>query len=274
MRTEPSAARSVIVGIDGSRGAVHAAVWAIAEAVGRDVPLRLVAAAVPTGTAAEDAVRHAATTVESLDTGVKIEWQIARGDPLAVLIEASSSGAMICVGAIGLAHFTRGRTGSTASALAQSAHCPMAIVRGRDGTPPSGAILVILDNLPNDGAVLLAAMEEARLRAAPLHALTTWHPTPDDRGEPGAVATGNRAVRARLDQRLAAWTQRYPDVAVTTVAVHGGLGDYLSSQARAIQLVVVGRRDRHDAAGLFGAAATATLHESNCSVLIINGGHL
>ncbi|MET0474528.1 MAG: universal stress protein, partial [Mycobacterium sp.] len=33
---------SIVVGIDGSSSAVHAAEWAVDEAVSRDVPLRLV----------------------------------------------------------------------------------------------------------------------------------------------------------------------------------------------------------------------------------------
>ena len=33
---------SVVVGIDGSRAAVDAALWAVDEAVSRDIPLRLV----------------------------------------------------------------------------------------------------------------------------------------------------------------------------------------------------------------------------------------
>jgi nucleotide-binding universal stress UspA family protein len=41
MNSTSSPAR-VVVGIDGSQAAVHAALWAIEEAVSRDVPLRLV----------------------------------------------------------------------------------------------------------------------------------------------------------------------------------------------------------------------------------------
>ena len=37
---QPSA--SVVVGIDGSSAAVHAAIWAVDEAVSRDIPLRLI----------------------------------------------------------------------------------------------------------------------------------------------------------------------------------------------------------------------------------------
>ena len=42
---------------------------------------------------------------------------------------------MICVGSMGLEHATQGRVGSTAAALAASAHCPVAIIRGHDPQP-------------------------------------------------------------------------------------------------------------------------------------------
>ena len=37
----------VVVGIDGSRSAVDAALWAVDEAVSRDIPLRLVSPSIP-----------------------------------------------------------------------------------------------------------------------------------------------------------------------------------------------------------------------------------
>ena len=47
MQEHYSPAPSVVVGIDGSRSALDAALWAADEAVSRDVPLRLVYAIDP-----------------------------------------------------------------------------------------------------------------------------------------------------------------------------------------------------------------------------------
>ncbi|MDZ4267710.1 MAG: universal stress protein, partial [Mycobacterium sp.] len=92
----------VVVGIDGSRSAVEAALWAVDEAVSRDLPLRLVYAIDPDlcpGTTAKDrlgylaagemALRNAVTVVESTDKPVKIEAEILQGRPTDVLLEAS-----------------------------------------------------------------------------------------------------------------------------------------------------------------------------------------
>ncbi len=117
---------SVVVGIDGSRAALDAALWAVDEAVSRDIPLRLVYAIDSTDksdtdtegaarklASAELAVRYAFTAVESTEKPVKIEVEILPGHPTRALMEAARAAEMLCVGSIGLKHFTEGRVGST-----------------------------------------------------------------------------------------------------------------------------------------------------------------
>ena len=95
---------AVVVGIDGSRSAVGAALWAVDEAVSRDIPLRLVSAIDPSDhpnadpedaarelATAEIAVRQAYTAVESTDKPVKIEIEILQKNPTRALIESSRS---------------------------------------------------------------------------------------------------------------------------------------------------------------------------------------
>jgi nucleotide-binding universal stress UspA family protein len=158
MRESHLPSSSVVVGIDGSRAAVRAALWAVDEAVSRDIPLRMICAIAPEGTkqhdlprqarklaTAELAVRYAFTAVESTEKLVKIEVEVIHGSPIRALIEASRSAAVMCVGAIGQAHFAPDRVGSTAATLASSAHCPVAIIRGRDRPfADRGKILVYL----------------------------------------------------------------------------------------------------------------------------------
>ena len=141
----PSSPPSIVVGIDGSRAAVGAALWAVDEAVGRDIPLRLVYAIEPTDATsgkhldaerdpatAELSVRYAFTAVESTEKPVKIEVEILQRSTDARAARSTQSATIICVGTLGLRHATQGRVGSTAAALAASAHCPVAIIRGDD----------------------------------------------------------------------------------------------------------------------------------------------
>ena len=93
---------SVVVGIDGSEAAVGAALWAIDEALARDIPLRLVYAIDPRErvhrdadslahrfATAEIAVRYTFMAVEASQQPVKIEIEIVQDDPVATLIRAS-----------------------------------------------------------------------------------------------------------------------------------------------------------------------------------------
>jgi nucleotide-binding universal stress UspA family protein len=275
---------SVVVGIDGSRAAVGAALWAVDEAVSRDIPLRLVYAIQPSDEArldaqvaahelstAERAVQHAFTAVESTGKPVKIEAEILRGarSPTRALLETARSATMICVGAMGLAHTTQGRVGSTAAALAASTHCPVAVVRGSEPRPrETGWIVAEVDGSFASNGVLQRGLDEARLRDAPLRVLTSWQSRYTDIHDPHAVGDGNRLAKAELDRRLAVWRRRYPGVDIRPVVVHGNTLTYLARNAKSIQLVVVGRERAKGIRDFVGPLGHAALHDTDCSLLV------
>lgn len=272
----------VVVGIDGSRSAMDAALWAADEALSRDIPLRLVYAIDPESSSGSDtqaaardlataeiAIRQAFMAVESTDKPVKIEVEILQDRPVRALREASRWAAMLCVGSLGLKHSSHGRIGSTAAALATSAHCPTAIVHAHRPPPAEQGWVVaeVNESHSSDGA-LRRAVEEARLRQAPLRVLTTWQSRYTDIHDNHAIADGNRLAKAGLERRLAEWRSRYPDLDVEAVAVHGNLMNYLAKHAKSIQLLVTAHDRAHGITELLGPAGSATLRDSNCSVLI------
>jgi len=281
MEDRNSSPPNVVVGIDGSRSAVDAALWAVDEAVGRDIPLRLVYA-VDANTAgtdphdgardlarAEVAVRHALTAVESTDKPVKIEVEILQDLPTKALLQASRRAALLCVGSIGLKHSAHGRIGSTAAALASTARCPVAVVRGHDPLRAEQQWVVAeVDESAASEGVLRLALEEARLRGAPLRVLTTWQSRFTDIHDGNAVADGNRLARAQLDRRLAQWKKRYPDLDVRAVAVHCSTLKFLTKNAGSIQLLIVGHEQAQGITALVGPPGYAALHNAECSVLI------
>lgn len=264
----------VAVGVDGSHTSVRAAIWAIDEALRLDVPLRLLWVS--------DGRRHDALAPEPLATavdavaecgrGVAVETERLTGEPAAALLAASGTAAMICVGASGLTHPGEHRIGSTAAALVGAAHCPVAVVRARDRSADHGDgwVVVKLDETPDSAAVLQTAVAQARQRGAPLRALGSWQSRYTDAHDPAAISDGNRMVRAQLDRRLSEWRSRYPDLDVEPVAVHGGMLDYLSTHAASIQLVVVGARDTDAVTQLLGPAGLAALHDTDCSILVVD----
>lgn len=282
MRDPTHSPASVVVGLDGTHSALDAALWAVDEAVSRDIPLRLVYAIDPQHTsgselgdaaedlaAAETTVRCAVTAVESTAKPVKIEMEILRVRPARALIDASAAAAMLCLGDTGPEHCAQGRIGSTAAEVTTSARCPVAIVRGHNSRPRRGDWVVAeIEGSPVGNRILQHASEEARLRQAPLRVLTSWQTRFTDVYNNRPVAEGNRSAKAQLDRQLAKWKKRYPDLDVEPVVVHGNTLNYLTEHADSVQLLVVGRERARGIRDLVGPPGYASLHEAGCSVLI------
>ena len=133
--------------------------------------------------------------------------------------------------------------GSTAAALAKHAHCPVAIVRS-GGAPQtnSGWIAAVQNDEPDNDAVVHRAMEEGRLRRAPV---------------------------LLIDMRLDSWVRRYPDVHVQTVAARQGGPRRDENRSDSIQLAVVGSADAEPLARLVWPDYHPVLGDANRSVLLV-----
>lgn len=249
-------AKSVVVGVNGSRAAVNAAKWAIDEAIGRQIPLRLVYVILRKETQngaapasewelerAEMALSQAESAIRGERKPVEIETAILSGDPAQVLIDQSEDAALVCVGTARRGWASDGLLGPTAAGLVARAHCPVAIIRTNpDGSPTElGVISVVLNDEPDNDEVVHQAMEEGRRRHA--------------------------TVR-QIDRRLNSWVRRYPDVPVQTVAAGTGPkpGEKHSS---AIELAVVGRADAEQIAGLVTPNCHPIVGYPDCSVLVV-----
>ncbi|MDY6995804.1 MAG: universal stress protein [Actinomycetota bacterium] len=268
MMLDNSGTTSVVVAVDGSASAVDAALWAVDEALDRDIPLRLVYVIEPPTAetadsqdlarhlaTAEVAVRYVATAVESSEAPVKIEVEILQGPTVPTLLEASRSAAMLCVGARGIKHATHGRIGSTAAALAAAARCPVAIVRAhRPHDLRDRAVVIEIDDNAAGSSVLHRGLAAARRRHAPVRVLTPTRMGGD--------------LQAAWDRRLAEWRRSYPDLDITTVSMRGDILDYLADHAETIQLVVTGRERPGGIAQLVNAPGNTALRDTDCSILV------
>jgi nucleotide-binding universal stress UspA family protein len=269
----PDSPGPVVVGIDGSRAAIGAAQWAVDEAVSRDVALRLVyvihmAGASPDTTDedfrvevvyAELALRAAHLAVETSGQPVKVETAVLRGDLVNVLVEESSAATMMCVGSAGIGWVARRVLGSTAAALASRAHCPVAIIRSDTDTAlaDTGWVAVVVDDEPDNEAVLHRAYAEAELRDAGILALSVW---PSGLGEIPYDA---------LDRRLGVWVGCYPEVHVQPVAVRSGIPHYLATHDDPVELLVVGSAHAGQVPRIIGPHRHPVLPHPGCSVLVV-----
>lgn len=262
----------VIVGVDGSRHALRAALWAADEAIDRGTCLRLVYIIAPDtdGIAADTEqarliLQNVRGVVESTTRPVRTECQILHGDPAAGLREASRAGQLMCLGAKGM-HDSATRRGATAAAIAESAFCPVAIVRrrGRRRLSEVRWVVAVLDDSPVASEVWRVALDEAERRDAPLLALTSWpsrlygyHLTGDD-------------LRAELDRRLAS-DRDEAGVRVHAASIPEHLAALLARTPDLDQLVVIGKSNPDLIAELVGPEGRSLLRKTNCSVMIIRG---
>ena len=160
----------IVVGIDGSDQAVRAAEWATVEAVSRRVELHLVYVISKDELErryAERVLAVAEAAAMRVDGSVKVESRMVRGPLVPTLRAQTESATALVLGSVGMGFIRRAMVGSTASALAAGAACPVVVVRGSDpdSAPPSaGPVLAGLGGHHIDDALLGSAMHEASIR--------------------------------------------------------------------------------------------------------------
>lgn len=258
----------VSAGIDGSQTAIRAAQWAVDEAVTRGVPLRLVYATKathPTADAYDEEVHHAKASlraaqeaIEATGKPVEVETAIVTGPPGPALVAESRDADMVCVGSVGIGRYARSILGSTATELAEKAHCPVAIIRPQDNEtrPDINWIIVAVDEQPDTDTVVEYAMEEAKLRHAPVLAL-------------GNRQSGAKALRDGLQHEVDKWKGRYPDVHIYPVTNRADVAHFLKKHDEPVQLAVIGGSQADELAQIVGPYGHHAFHHSESSVLVV-----
>jgi len=261
--------KPVIAGIDGSQAAIVAALWAVDEAISRGVPLRLVSVMKPTHpttddyardlTHAEKSLRETRSAIEASRKTVTIETDILRGPAGTLLVEASSDAEMICVGSVGIGRYARSILGSTATELAEKAHCPVAVLRTDGEKPPPDInwIVVRMTDAPDSDIVVKYAVEEAKLRWAPILVLGG---RPEDLTE---VADG------AFERRVQAWRRREPRVRVYPITTKDAIAGFLAANDERVQLAVISGAEAGQLAELVGPQGHPLFRHPECSVLVV-----
>lgn len=258
---------SVIVGIDGSDIAIEAALWAVDEAVSRSVPLRLVYVTKAEHPSvddyytdirhAEDSLRAAQAAIDASGTPVKVETAILAGLPGVSLVAESYDAALVCVGSVGIGRFARSILGSTATEVAEKAHCPVAIIRPVDTTSDQASNwIVVADKGSNDKglddkgseAVVEAALQEAGLRDAPV-LIVGKH---DD-----------------VDRDVEVLRQRHPGLRLYPVGDGADVARFLKHNDARVQLAVISGAEADQAAAILGPHGHHRFSRTESSVLVV-----
>ncbi|MFD8325526.1 universal stress protein [Streptomyces lydicus] len=283
----------LVVGVDGSPGALHAVDWAADEAALRGCPLRLLHASLwaryeaprlavggsPRAqrtalarrlTAAAERRAHARRPEVSVTADVCDE------DPVYALVDASDQAAAVVVG--GQEHGLSGLLlGSVSLTVAARARSPVIVVRG--GAPPTARERWVVLGLGAPGTTLAAvdlAFAEAALRGWGVEVVHAWT---RPRGEKATVRSGEfdetrifheQQAKRWLDEALARPAAGCPEVPVRRVVVESRARPALLQAASRADLLVVGARRRGGAVVLqLGTVNHAMLCYAPCTVAVV-----
>jgi nucleotide-binding universal stress UspA family protein len=286
----------IVVGIDGSRAAEAALLWAAAEARRRRARLVIAYAseetepgpdpAHPSGFAQALLLDAAALVFES-DLECDLQTVI-RAEPAArMLTDLAASSAMLVLGSHGVGRVAGSLLGSVAYRAAAHARCPVAIIADlptarRSSEPDHGAevresarpVSVGVSANAEGNAALEFAFAEAASRRVGLivvHSLAAIDWTESAATavyRPGADFEAHQ--RARLAELLAPLIARYPSVSVETVVVGDSVTEALSQVADRSCMLVLGCRHTGDAVlRRLGPVASRLIHLGQCPVMIV-----
>lgn len=280
--------QGIVVGVDGSDESLAALDWAARAADRHDARLTVVATYLvpftpdpgigdPIGEVRE-AARQAAQTArtrlgEQRPGGREPEVVVVPGSAPYVLSERSKTCDLVVVGRRGLGAFDRALLGSTSAALAATAPGAVAVVPAgaTTGDPRRIRVGVGREDEPD---VLGAAFAEASARGSALEVLhvTGTDPVSSALLEMDPVAASWReAAQADLADRVARWSEKYPQVTCTIVIRRGDPATALLHGLKPHDLLVVGGRRHARVIGrILRSVSDAVLRSAPCPVVVVH----
>jgi nucleotide-binding universal stress UspA family protein len=274
----------VVVGVDDSPDSALAVAWATYEARTRGVPLTIVrgytwetdnganlvgddvGVMTQLRQASERVAWDAARRARLQDPDLEIRCAVAEEYPPDLLIEQSANASLVVVGTRGRGAVARTVCGSVSSAVAGRAGAPVIVVCG---APPiadePGQVVVGVKPDETAPAVLAYAFEHAQRHGLSVQAILCWRAT----GLADARMMPDRARRS-LSGALAGWREHYPDVPLTSAAVHEEAAGALVRRAANSRLLVVGRHGCTPRLGqLLGSVSQAVIHHATRPVAVV-----
>ncbi|MEU8609466.1 universal stress protein [Actinoplanes sp. NPDC048791] len=280
--------KRIIVGYDRSADARAAARWALDEAARTGALVEFfyayewpewapAASTIPapavwpdgeTDRAIKGRLHEAVTAAQQTHPGVRTEISIVRAGTALTLIERSADASLIVVGSRGHSAVA-GLLGSVSVAVSAHAHCPVIVVRG--DAAPTRPVVVGVDDSPSAHLALDFAVEQAVARGVPLRVIRTWPPVTGIWQEsPMVTRTVTDEERRPLDELVAGWRDKYPQLAISAEAVVDHPANALALATTTAQLLVVGTRGRGAVRGMvLGSVSQHLLHHSACTVAVV-----
>lgn len=288
----------LVVGTDGSDGALKAVDWAAAEAAKRGTPLRVVHASrwarydglrpnlagteLPErSVTAEHMAASAVERARVLEPHLSVSADVYADDPVVALLEQSRQAAAVVVGSRGLGGVAGLMLGSVSVQVAGRAESPVVVVRHRAAVRAADRWVVLaLGREGTSTAAVEYAFAEAELHGWGVEAVHAWM---CPHHEAATQHTGQfdeaRLARQRkaekwLREALAPSVTAHPHVPVREIPVESRPQPVLVEAARSAELLIVGARRRHGTVGMqLGPVNHAVLHRAACPVVVVPEGH-
>ena len=290
-----STPQRIVVGVDGSTAAAHAAAWAARVAARRGVGLHLLHALNLAGAASvlsrlpyeeyrQNQTKQAEALLDELrasllreHSGLWISTEISAEEPTETLVAATRQAALTVVGTRGHGGFPGLGLGSVGLRLA--AHCrgPIVLVPAGDrdeaaaahAAPREEMVLGVAAREPAE--VVDFAFDLARELGMSVRAVHAWQLIPPYNGyyyiEPSVLATAAKGV---LNDALAAARRDHATVECTTSTVCATPAAALVDTARGARLLVLGAHRRHLPLSVgVGSVLHALLTHAPCPVAVV-----
>lgn len=274
----------VVVGVDGSTGAMVALDWAAREAVIHSVPLCVVhcpdsrhgswpGPQHDTARTAAEILQVAVERATGKHPRLSIHGELVAELPRIGLVRIASDARILVVGASGRAR-SNGLLGSTALSVAEHANCPVAVIRPEK--PQYGAlcdhIVVGVDGSPASQAALEFAFAEANARQAPLAVVHV--PTYDALEREFATSAYDifteKPSHALISAMVHTVAPRHPTVVVVERVMGRSPCKDLARISVGAKMLVVGERGRGGFAGmLLGSVSHAMMRRASCPVVVV-----
>ena len=259
-------AHAVVLHVDTAASHDAARTWAADQAAARRRPLVLVAM---TPTAPGSAITHgreqevaeafvaaSAASVVELHPDLDVHTLVAPTDPVPTLVDISATSALVVIGAHpgGLTALVSGW--GVDAWLSGRTDCPLVVVPEGDPARLRSGVLAGVDLGTHSADVLEFAFRQAELHDHPLTVMAC-----------GTHLADLHEHRRRLSEVTAGFREQFPDVRLTTVAVHGRPAHELVNAAEQMHLLVLGRHTR--SASLVGHVRSGVVNRASCPVAVV-----
>ncbi|MFI7602393.1 universal stress protein [Actinoplanes sp. NPDC049681] len=285
-------AQKIIVGYDRSSEARAAAAWALDEAALTGASVQFfyayewpswapAAAGVPspavwpdgeTERAIDESLHEVVASAAISHPQVQTEISSLQASAALSLVQRSAHAGLVVVGSRGHSAVAN-LLGSVGVAVSAHAHCPVVVVRGEAAA--GGDIVVGVNDSHAAQLALGFAVEQAASRGATLRVLRArppltglWVESPEE------VQASLNVLRRSLDELLAPWRDKFPQLTMRSEVVTEHPAAALTRAGSDARLVVVGCRGRGALRGMvLGSVSQHLLHHAACNVAIVHERH-